>query len=195
MSQRTSSPEQNHDIDNPEQSGIMGGYGNNQGSLDANPISWKQIFHSCEYYIKNCILSHLKRQRREELQLLDHVNILLTESDDPEKVTDTCEKYIVFHRIVENTRARRRLEKWITILIALYLLGVFAIVVSVAIFNDDSFLAETLFRFKLSDAVMITLLSTTTVNIVALGIILTKGLYNEKESNDLSNEKPSDNNE
>lgn len=131
------------------------------------------------------------KERKPELRLLDQVDILINESEDSDKVTDTCEKYITLHRIVENTKARGRLEKWITRLIAIYLFFVFLIVVFVALSNEDSPLGlENV--FKLSDTVMITILSTTTVNIVALGIILVRGLFHERESNDLASEKPSD---
>jgi len=154
-----------------------------------SPISWKYFFFKIWFNVKRLFLNPFK-ERKPELRLLEQVDILINESEDSDKVTGTCEKYIALHRIVENTKARGRLEKWITKLIAYYLFAVFAVVVLAALSHEKSPLGFEL--FKLSDTVMITILSATAVNIVALGIILVRGLFHENESHDLSKEKPSD---
>lgn len=146
-------------------------------------ISWKHFFFKCWFYIHRTFEDPFK-ERKKELRLLDQVDILISESAEADKVTETCEKYISLHRIVENTKARGRLEKWITRLIACYLFAVLAIILLVALSHKDSPVL-----FRLSDTVLITILSTTTVNIVALGIILVRGLFHENEKGDLSNEK------
>lgn len=181
-------PKQN----NSEHNQIFADIENNKQALNKEEISWNEIFKKSHSYIKEVFLLKFKKHRKEELRLLDQVNILITESDAPDKVTDTCEKYIALHRIVENTKARGRLERWITKLIAWYLFAVFIIVALVALSHEDSS-SGLKNLFKLSDTVMITILSTTTVNIVALGIILVRGLFHENERHDLSKEKPSEN--
>lgn len=115
-------------------------------------------------------------KEKKELDLLDVVDLLIS-TGDPENVADSCKQYVDLHRIVENTRARRRLEKWVTRLISSYLFFVFAFIV-----------AAYMFGWKISGSVIVTLLSTTTINIVALGLILVRGLFHQRDDKDLENE-------
>jgi hypothetical protein len=115
-------------------------------------------------------------KEKKELDLLDVVDLLIS-TGDPENVADSCKQYVDLHRIVENTRARRRLEKWVTRLISSYLFFVFAFIV-----------ASYTFRWEISGGIIVTLLSTTTINIVALGLILVRGLFHQRDDKDLENE-------
>lgn len=127
-----------------------------------------------------------KEQRKKTLDLLEQVELILNDGKiDNGKVVDICEKYISLHRIVENTRARRRLEKWVTRLICWYLIVVLVLLLLTSI----SIPCCDLFRFSMDETVIIALLTTTTVNIVALGIILVRGLFHERETKDLAEEK------
>ena len=115
-------------------------------------------------------------KEKRELDLLDVVDLLIS-TGDPANVADSCKQYVDLHRIVENTRARRRLEKWVTRLISSYLFCVFAfIVVSYAC------------GWEMGGSVIVTLLSTTTINIVALGLILVRGLFHQRDDRDLESE-------
>ena len=118
------------------------------------------------------------KKPKRELNLLEQVEVLIN-TGDPGTVIDYCEKYIYLHRIVENTRARRRLERWITRLISTYLSMVLILLV-----------ISYLLYWNLHLGVVITILSTTTVNIVALGYILVRGLFHEHDGNDIKREKP-----
>lgn len=130
------------------------------------------------------VFKKTQKENPREPKLLEQVNILI--SDNPAKVADVCEKYISLHRIVENTKARRRLEKWITRLIVWYLIVVGSILLlsSLSVWLADNGYPN----IFISDKIMVVLLSTTTVNIVALGIILAKGLFHEHEKEDVKKE-------
>lgn len=84
-------------------------------------------------------------------------------------------------RDVENTRARRRLEKWACIVIAVYLIFVFILILlnglsmlwRPQIFKEHGFI---------SDNVMTIILSTTTINIIGLVVIVLRGHFDNKKS-------------
>lgn len=158
-----------------------------KSSRNEDLIPWSNFFYKIWWNVRNLFLNPF-REKKKELQLLDQVSIIISEGD-PVKVAETCEKYIALHRIVENTRARRRLEKWITRLIVSYLVIVFLLVLSN---SSSSWLAERgLPYIKMESSIVIALLTTTTVNIVALGIILVRGLFHEHENKDMNKENPS----
>lgn len=77
-------------------------------------------------------------------------------------------------RQTDDTKARRRLEKWVKWVIAAYLVLVLALAVFSRVYAD--FISprnEPL----LSDTALITLFSTTTVNIIGLGFIVLRGHF------------------
>lgn len=93
---------------------------------------------------------------------------------------ETSEKLLNLHRTLENTEARRRLEKWARKTIIFYLSCVFILVLMNGasrilwphIFTDEGFI---------SDTIMTVILSTTTVNIISLGVIIVKGHFPQKD--------------
>lgn len=72
-------------------------------------------------------------------------------------------------RLNANTNHRACLVEWIKDLIPIYLILVFFLV----LFNG-----LTKLPFYLSDEVLITILSTTTINVIGLAVIVLKGLFN-----------------
>lgn len=78
--------------------------------------------------------------------------------------------------MVENTRARRRLEKWSLRVIAWYLIAVFFIVC----------LCYTNIRWlniiSIPHEIMIAVLTTTTINIIGLGLIVLRGHFLANDS-------------
>lgn len=135
------------------------------------------------YHVKNFFSNPLKKGRK-DLDLLDKTRLLLeTDVANNNDIMDKCEQFIELHRIVENTKARRRLEKWASRIIAIYLFVVLGIVVcnyaSLEPFNKWG-------TMSISDPVMITILSTTTVNIIGLGLIVLRGHF---LMNDLKHDK------
>lgn len=151
---------------------------NNSGADDISQspdiyISWKKHGAYKVYYnIKRFFTSP---KPAKELNLLEQVSSLLnTVGDHPsEDVIEKCRHFIHLHRVTENTSARKRLERWAKRVIIFYLLIVLFLVVA----GTNQF-------FKLvniSDTVMITILSTTTVNIIGLGLIVLRGHFYQKE--------------
>lgn len=66
------------------------------------------------YYAINAVReffsSPYKKEKR-ELNVLDSIQTLL-ESESTDENINKCKELSKLHRMVENTRARRRLEKW-----------------------------------------------------------------------------------
>ena len=140
-------------------------------------IPYKCFFFKLWYNFIYLFKNPFKKTKR-ELNLLEQVEVLIN-TGEGENIITYCEKYIYLHRIVENTRARRRLERWITRLISSYLLFVFVLIA-----------LSYLLSWNLHLGVIITILSTTTINIVALGYILVRGLFHEHEEEDIKRENP-----
>ena len=75
---------------------------------------------------------------------------------------------------MENTSARKRLEKWAKYVISIYLFTVLFILLLVGgLFGKD--------RLVLDQTVIVVLLSTTTVNIIGLGLIVLRGHFEHKK--------------
>ena len=120
------------------------------------------------------------QKKKKELDLLDRVQLLsdgdLTQDNNTVKLIS---KLIRLHRIVENTRARRRLERWSLRVIGAYLLIVMVIVITNYI-NIDIKGIDLKFYLNIPPEIMITILSTTTINIIGLGLIVLRGHFLSK---------------
>lgn len=124
------------------------------------------------FYFSNMIkvfFSNPFKEERRDLNMLDTVKALL-ESETTDDNIKKCKELIKLHRIVENTRARKRLEKWSLRIIATYLF----IVLSIVILNYIQ-IGKPLFHIHTE--IMITILSTTTINIIGLGLIVLRGHF------------------
>lgn len=148
------------------------------------PIKWYHYLIHLGYYIPYWIkffFSEPFKEKKKDLNILDTVKSLL-ESETTDGNIKKSKELIRLHRIVENTKARRRLEKWSLRVIALYLFIVLCIVLAsyVSIPAIKSY-----FSICIPNPIMITILSTTTVNIIGLGLIVLRGHF---LANDKSNE-------
>lgn len=132
---------------------------NSSDSIQWDKHGWYKLQHKVSQFIYGPSMP-------KELKLLEQVQILLNNAptDKSESLMRKCHYFIKMHRIVENTKARRRLETWAKRVIVVYLLIVLCIILSNKILN-------------ITDAVMITILSTTTVNIIGLGLIVLRGHF------------------
>lgn len=118
--------------------------------------------------------------------------LIATLPEKTDKLTvDTTKQLLEQHRTIENTQARRRLERWACWAIVIYLACVFLLL----IFNGISriiwphiFTAD---HPLFSDTVLYVILSTTTVNILGLGFIVLKGHFPQKEDKDKKDESSS----
>lgn len=117
---------------------------------------------------------------KHDLNLLDNVEIFLNSAEASDELTlEVCKRFIKLHRITENTSARKRLEKWARRTIQWYLIIVGCIIVS-----------QGLSFIKLSDTILITILSTTTVNILGLGFIVLRGHFQTNQEDIHDNDNP-----
>lgn len=76
-------------------------------------------------------------------------------------------------RYKKNTSHRGRLIAWSAFIVTLWLVGVWVLLYLVGLHND----------FRISDSVLITLLTTTTINVLGLMIIVLKDLFNDNSGN------------
>ena len=121
-----------------------------------------------------------RKTQKPDLNLLDQLEVLLVNTGGEPAL----------HRIKENTDARRRLEKWASRTIVFYLISVgFIILLNNSDFTLSSSFLNYTSKFDLSDMVIVTLLSTTTINILGLGFIVLKGHFKASETN-ITNENP-----
>lgn len=151
---------------------------------DSNEVSNKDKYCHLGYetwlYIHKFFSSPYKKQKR-ELNVLDSIQTLL-ESEPTDENINKCQELSKLHRMVENTKARRRLEKWSLRVIGYYLLIVLVVVIaSYAKINGH-------YLLYIPDGIMITILSTTTVNIIGLGLIVLRGHFLANEDVDQKEE-------
>ena len=81
------------------------------------------------------------------------------------------------HRVIENTKARKRLETWSLKVIVVYLVIVLLLVLSNYLYTGwfDA-------TMDIPENVMIAILTTTTVNIIGLGLIVLRGHFLANEA-------------
>lgn len=163
---------------------------------ELDSLSWKRYgAYKLFQYVKRFFSYKPKPSR--ELNLEDTVGNLLSPFSEsgatiPEEILNKCKELLQHQRMLEDTRARRRLEHWATKIISYYLIIVFVIlllngfasVINIMLCQfcgiDSKFVTSTDSVF-LSDKVLIVLLSTTTVNIIGLGLIVLRGHFGNKE--------------
>lgn len=148
---------------------------------DRKPIRWFHYLIHLGYYIPYWIkffFSEPFKEKKRDLNILDTVQYLL-ESETTDENIKKSKELTHLHRIVENTKARRRLEKWSLRVIAVYLFVVLCIVLASYVTIP---IIEPCFSISIPNSIMITILSTTTINIIGLGLIVLKGhfLANDK---------------
>lgn len=140
-------------------------------------------------YIKCFFLGPFKESQ--DLNFIEKLTLLLEPGNFNEEILRKSKDLTYLHRIYENTKARRRLEKWASRVIILYLLIVLGLVLgNYTTIGYPTYLSF-MNRVKMSipPSIMITILSTTTVNIIGLGLIVLRGHFLNKDyGNDLSDD-------
>lgn len=125
--------------------------------------------------VKQFFSSPYKKEKR-ELNVLDSIQTLL-ESEPTDENINKCQELSKLHRMVENTKARRRLEKWSLRVIAWYLIAV--LVVVILCYTNIKWLHIIVIPWK----IMVTVLTTTTINIIGLGLIVLRGHFLANKDN------------
>ena len=149
-----------------------------------NRIRWYHYVIHLGYYIPywaRFFFSKPFKEEKRDLNILEMVQQLL-ESETTNENIEKSKELTHLHRIIENTKARRRLEKWSLRVIASYLLIVLLIVV--CNYARIPFVAD-LGTIDIPRPIMITILSTTTVNIIGLGLIVLRGHFLANDRNDM----------
>lgn len=125
--------------------------------------------------IKSIFLSS-KKEVKEELNVLDIVRDILSNKQDDKSINQSQE-LVKLHRVIENTKARKRLETWSLRVIVVYLITVLILVVSNYLYTGwfDAVM-------DIPENVMIAILTTTTVNIIGLGLIVLRGHFLANEA-------------
>lgn len=146
-------------------------------------ISWIDYVLHAGYFIPHmfkCFFSPPGRKEKREINVLEQVQILIESSATHENILKSQE-LTQLHRIIENTKARRRLEKWSLRVIAVYLFVVLLIVASCYTKWNDTPIFYTI-HSSIPANIMITILTTTTANIIGLGLIVLRGHFLAKEN-------------
>lgn len=111
------------------------------------------------------------KRNNDELNVLDIVKDILTNKQDSKSINQSQE-LVKLHRVIENTKARKRLETWSLKVIVVYLVIVLLLVLSNYLYTGwfDA-------TMDIPENVMIAILTTTTVNIIGLGLIVLRGHF------------------
>lgn len=125
------------------------------------------------YVILRFFSSPRKKKPKIDLNLIDSVSLLLQTGEYDKETIERCGYFINLHRHLENTSARKRLERWAKIVISIYLLLVFFILII-----NGGILSDYGINLFITDNVMIIILSTTTINIIGIGLIVLRGHFN-----------------
>lgn len=123
------------------------------------------------------------KRKKPDLDPLEIIRQLLDDFGHQESI-EKSKSVASLHRVIENTHARRRLEKWSLRTIAAYLLAVLFIVIFS--YADVPFLHLPI--LNIPEKIMIAILTTTTANIIGLGLIVLRGHFLAKESDKHSRE-------
>lgn len=119
-----------------------------------------------------------KESEDENIDLLKIASSLLSSNTSDENIAKAKE-LAGLHRLVENTKARRRLEKWSLRIISWYLLVVLAIVLL-----NYTKISSVVGVIYIPEPIMIAILTTTTVNIIGLGLIVLRGHFLANKSSE-----------
>lgn len=150
---------------------------------NTNSTQWYEYICHAGYFIPHmikCFFSPPGKKEKKELNVLDQVQILMESSTTHENI-QKCQELTQLHRIIENTKARRRLEKWSLRVIAVYLFVVLLIVMSCYTSWGDKPLLYVI-KSEIPPNIMIAILTTTTANIIGLGLIVLRGHFLAREN-------------
>jgi hypothetical protein len=152
---------------------------------DHDHVNWRHYLTHGGYYVVHCLKIFFRnpfKVQKRDLDILAKVDVLLDAGNTPENIS-MCKELIKQHRTIENTRARRRLERWSLWIIAIYLLIVLCVIV--LSYSKCPFIVK--YGLNIPESIMIAILTTTTVNIIGLGLIVLRGHFLAKED-DRNNE-------
>lgn len=150
----------------------------------SQPSKWKYAGHDILVSVREFFCGQRRTHRGHDTFTDVAETIILQESELSTEMLEISRKLLEQQRILENTHARRRLERWATRVISWYLIVVLVLVVSNGV---TAMLAGNKEGF-ISSGIMAAILSTTTINIIGLGLIVLRGHFPQKESSSENNQ-------
>lgn len=156
-------------------------------------FNWEYGAYEAFRYVRNFFLGEPKPAKSQN-KFSDLAETLISSiPDNPNsELLNSSGKLLEQQRMLEDTRARRRLEKWATRVIAWYLIAVLMLILAngIALMFHPVEMDE-MFRLSgtgsqkgfISDSIMTIVLSTTTINIIGLGLIVLKGHFPQENKN------------
>lgn len=141
--------------------------------------SWKTYLYHLGYYIPHVVkrfFSSPIKEKQTELNVLNIVSDILSNKHDDSSINQSQE-LVKLHRVIENTKARKRLETWSSRVIVIYLIIVLILVVTNYLYTGWFDVV-----MDIPENVMIAILTTTTVNIIGLGLIVLRGHFLANEA-------------
>lgn len=147
----------------------------------ADAITWGKHGGYKLYYTIKAFFFGLERPPKNKTKFSDIAESLISvlPHNQDKGILEASEKLLHLQRALEDTYARRRLERWASRTISLYLIATFLLLM----LNGASmvlFPKETPNGF-ISDTIMGVVLSTTTINVIGLGVIVLKGHFDNKK--------------
>lgn len=146
-----------------------------------NAVTWKKHGGYKLYYTIKSFFFGLEKPPKNKTKFANIAESLISVLPDKQdkSVLEASEKLLHLQRSLEDTYARRRLEKWASRTISIYLIATFLLL----ILNGASmvYYPETTPNGFISDTIMGIVLSTTTINIIGLGVIVLKGHFYNKD--------------
>lgn len=142
-------------------------------TIDMDSLNLENYFE----IVNSSILNRKKPEKSRRFDMEDVVSSLLnsTPGEPSKEILEKCSQLLTQQRMLEDTRARRRLEKWATRVIGWYLIIVCLLVLL------NGFYIYIVEKPLITDKVMIAILTTTTVNIIGLGLIVLRGHFHTSE--------------
>jgi len=139
-------------------------------------LRWRYGIHDLFFIVKEFFTGRTRPKRRHDT-FSDVAESLVAQIEENNTEAINASKLLLEQqRMIEDTRARRRLEKWATRVISWYLILVFALVVGNGVV---SMLAHNHIEF-ITGGIMAAILTTTTINVIGLGLIVLRGHFPNK---------------
>ena len=153
-------------------------------------FNWEYGAYDVFRYARNFFLGEPKPAKNQN-KFSDLAETLISSiPDNPNsELLNSSGKLLEQQRMLEDTRARRRLEKWATRVIAWYLIFVLMLILAngFVLMTHPVEMDEMINlpgagsrKGFISDSIMTIILSTTTINIIGLGLIVLKGHFPQR---------------
>jgi len=138
-------------------------------------FSWRYGFHDAIAIVRDFLFGRRNPRTDNEI-FTDTAQTIVLQGEVTPDAIENSRHLLEQQRMLEDTKARRRLERWATRVISWYLIIVLLLVVANGMLA--AFSPNTAF---ISSGIMIAILTTTTINIIGLGLIVLKGHFPSKK--------------